>query len=356
MLNTIAAVFIFGIIVLVHEFGHFLLAKLNGVGVVEFSMGMGSRIFSVQHGETRYSVKCLPFGGSCMMEGEDENSDSEKSFFHKSAYAKFAVIAAGPGFNFILAFLAAMVIVFQVGHDNPVVQDVMPGLPAQEAGLMEGDVITEIDHRKVYASRDISLYLNTHPGKAISLLYERPVRQGEGKQDIYVTKYVELQPGYSEEYQSYMIGAIFKGYEKSENPIAFVRNSFYEIQYVIRSTIDSFGMLLRRQIAADDAVAGPVKIVSMVGETVGNSWEAGLYTVLYVVANWILLLSTSLGFMNLLPIPALDGGRLLFLLIEMVRGKPLNPEKEGMVHAVGMALLMGLMVWVLCHDIVDLMH
>lgn len=356
MLNTIAAILIFGIIILIHEFGHFLLAKINGVGVLEFSIGMGPRLFSFKRGETRYSIKCLPFGGSCMMEGEDAEAPGERSFFHKPAAARFAVIAAGPGFNFLLAFLAAMVIVFQVGHDNAVITDVMSGLPAQEAGLMKGDVITKIDHRTIYASRDISLYLNTHPGKAITVYYQRPVIQADGKTEIYEKKYVVIQPGYSEEYRSFMIGAIFQGYEKSKTPAAFIRNCIYEIQYVIRSTIDSFGMLLRKQIAADDAVAGPVKIVSMVGETVGSSRKAGLYTLLYVVANWILLLSTSLGFMNLMPIPALDGGRLVFLLVEMVRGKPLDPEKEGMVHTAGMALLMGLMVWVLCHDIIDLMH
>lgn len=351
MLNTLAAIFLFGLIVLIHECGHFLFAKLNGIGVVEFSIGMGPRLCSVMRGETRYSIKLLPFGGSCMMVGEDSGNPDPKSFQNKSALARISVIAAGPVFNFILAFLFAMVIVSQVGHDAPVLKGVADGSPAQQAGLQAGDRITHINHRRVSAYRDVSLYLYTHPGESLTIRYERPFGGVWQKGTAAEKRHVEITPVYNQEYQSYMLGVVFEGYEKAGNPIEFLAYSAYEVKYCITSTFDSFGMLFRRQLKVDDAVAGPVQIVTMVGQTVGEGREAGARALIYIICNWGLLLSASLGIMNLLPIPALDGGRLLFLLIELVRGEPIDPEKEGMVHLFGMMVLMALMVMILFNDI-----
>lgn len=355
MLNILAAIFLFGLIVLIHEFGHFLFAKLNGIGVVEFSIGMGPRLCSFVRGETRYSIKILPFGGSCMMVGEDSSDPDPKSFQNKSVLARISVIAAGPGFNFILAFLFAMVIVAQVGHDTAILKDVTEGSPAQEAGLQAGDKITRINQRKVSAYRDVSLYLYTHPGETVTVCYERPFGGVWQKGTAAEKRSVEITPAYNEQYQSYMLGVVFEGYEKAENPFQFLAYSAYEVKYCITSTFDSFGMLFRRQLKVDEAVAGPVQIVTMVGETVGEGREAGARALIYIIANWGLLLSASLGIMNLLPIPALDGGRLLFLLVELVRGEPINPEKEGMIHLAGMMLLMALMVMILFNDIRKLM-
>jgi len=355
LLNILAAILLFGLIVLIHEFGHFLFAKLNGIGVVEFSVGMGPRLLSIVRGETRYSIKALPFGGSCMMVGEDSGDPDPKAFNNKPVWARMLVIAAGPGFNFILAFLFAMVLVSQVGHDGNVLYGVLEGSPAQEAGLQAGDKIVRINNRKVTAHRDVSLYLLTHPGVPVTLRYERPVNGSWENGGASERRSVEVTPAFNQEYQSYMLGVQFMGYEKVKGPLELLSASAYEIKYCIVSTFDSFGMIFRRQIKMEDAVAGPVQIVSMVGETVGEGREAGGAAVLYVISNWILLLSASLGIMNLLPIPALDGGRLLFLFIELVRGKPLDPEKEGMVHTAGLMLLMALMVLVLFHDIRKLM-
>ncbi len=351
MLNILAAIIVFGVIILIHEFGHFLLAKLNGIGVVEFSIGMGPRIVSFLRGETRYSVKLFPFGGSCMMIGEDGEQSDPKSFQNKSVWARILVIAAGPGFNFILAFLAAMVIVAQVGHDGTELVGVIDGYPAQEAGLMAGDRITHINGRRVSAHRDISTYLYTHPGETVTLRYVRPAGGSWESGGAAERRSATMTPVFIDEYQSYMLGLQFYGYEKAGSIGEFLSYSLYEVKYCITSTFDSFGMLFRRQIRADEAMAGPVQIVSMVGETVGEGREAGTAAVIYVIANWILLLSASLGIMNLLPIPALDGGRLLFLLLELIRGKALDPEKEGRVHMIGMMLLMMLMVMILFNDI-----
>ena len=152
-----------------------------------------------------------------------------------------------------------------------------------------------------------------------------------------------------------MLGVQFGGYQKIHGIGQLIHYSAYEVKYCVVSTIDSLGMLFRRQIRADEAVTGPVGIVNMVGETVQESRQISARAVVLTLANWVLLLSSSLGIMNLLPIPALDGGRLVFLLIELVRGKPVDPEKEGMVHMAGMAVLMALMVLVLFNDIRNLL-
>ena len=152
-----------------------------------------------------------------------------------------------------------------------------------------------------------------------------------------------------------MMGVQFGGYQRIHGIGQLIRYSAYEVKYCVTSTIDSLGMLFRHQIRADEAVTGPVGIVNMVGETVQESRQISARAVVLTLANWVLLLSSSLGIMNLLPIPALDGGRLVFLLIELVRGKPVDPEKEGMVHMAGMAVLMALMMLVLFNDIRNLM-
>ncbi len=350
MLYILAGILLFGVIVLVHEFGHFLFAKANGIGVVEFSIGMGPRVWSFSYGGTRYSVKCLPFGGSCMMVGEDADNPDPTAFNNKSVWARISVIAAGPVFNLIFAFLCAMVIVAQVGHDLPVLYDIVEDSPAARAGLLPGDRITRINNRKVSSRRDVSLYLMSHPGEPLTIRYERESAEGISRQTA------ELVPKYSEEYQSYMMGVSFLGnYKKAENPIEFLDYSLYEVKYCIVTTVDGIRMLFQGQMKVEDSVTGPVGIVSMVGETIEEGQKSGAAVLLNIIATWGLLLSATLGIMNLLPIPALDGGRLLFLLIELLRGKPVDPEKEGMVHAAGMALLMMLMVLVLFNDIRKLM-
>ena len=269
--------------------------------------------------------------------------------------SRIAVIAAGPVFNFILAFLFAMLIVAQIGHDAPVLTGVMEKSPAEEAGLQAGDCITKINGRHITAYRDIMLYTFSHPGQEMKVSFTRPAKEGTAESDGATSGFVTLTPRFSEEYQSYMMGVQFGGYQKIHGIGQLIHYSAYEVKYCVTSTIDSLGMLFRHQIRADEAVTGPVGIVNMVGETVQESRQISARAVVLTLANWVLLLSSSLGIMNLLPIPALDGGRLVFLLIELVRGKPVDPEKEGMVHMAGMAVLMALMVLVLFNDIRNLM-
>lgn len=350
MISILAAILIFGVIVFIHELGHFLLAKLNGIGVVEFSIGMGPRLVSTVRDETRYSIKALPFGGSCMMLGEDAEEQDEKAFNNKSVLARISVIAAGPVFNFILAFICAVVLVQLVGCDRPVINGVREGFPAQAAGLQAGDKIIKVNNRKVFANRDLSMYLMSHPGESLILTFERPL-DGGGKE----LKQVMITPQQLDDKQTYMIGVEFQSPQKTESLPELFSASAYEVKFCITSTFDSFRMIFNKQIKVDEAVAGPVRIVTMVGENVeANGRSGGAVAVLYAICNWSLMLSASLGLMNLLPIPALDGGRLLFLFLELLRGKPVDPDKEGMIHMAGMMVLMTLMVLVLVNDIRNL--
>ena len=276
-------------------------------------------------------------------------------FNNKSVFARIAVIAAGPVFNFILAFFAGILIVSQVGHDNPVLIGVEDGSPAQEAGLMPGDKITRINNRKISAYRDIQLYTLSHPGQELTISYERPAGGSWENKGAAEKRTAVLTPAFNEEYQAYMLGVLFAGYEKTDSFAELIRCSAYEVKYCIVSTFDSLRMLFTKQLPVEDAVTGPVGIVSMVGETVEQGREAGAMVLIVILANWVLLLSSSLGIMNLFPIPALDGGRLFFLFLELLRGKPMDPEKEGMVHLAGMMVLMALMLFVLFHDVQKLL-
>lgn len=345
IINILIAILLFGFIVLVHEFGHFLFAKLNGIGVVEFSIGMGPRLCSMVRGETRYSIKILPFGGSCMMIGEDEQQADPKAFNNKPVWARISVIAAGPIFNMILAFLFAFIIVAVQGHDYPVISEVMDHYPAVEAGLEPGDRIMKINKQKISSSRDIGLYFMSHPGEAVTISY----RRDENGNQIQGT--TNVTPMYVAERQSYMIGISFVPEQPVSSAGELIACSAYEVKYCVSTTFVSLRMLVQKQIPVDEAVSGPIGIVSMVGETIENGREQGVLTVLYYLSYWILLLSSSLGIMNLLPLPALDGGRLVFLILELLRGKPIDQEKESMVHMAGMMVLMALMVLILFNDV-----
>ncbi len=345
-MSLIAAVLIFGLIILIHEFGHFLLAKRNGIGVLEFSLGMGPRLVSFRKGETRYSIKLLPFGGSCMMLGEDEEEAASNAFGNKSVWARISVVAAGPFFNFLLAWLLAMVLVGFTGYSEALVADTEEGYPAREAGIQAGDVVTKINGRAVHAYRDINLYTLTHPGKAIEVTCERIGEDGEK------TSYTSLlEPVWDPERGMYRIGVLFDGtYYSAKSPLTLMAQGIYEVEFCIRYVFDTFYMMFRGLVTIDD-LSGPVGIVSAIDSTVEEAAPYGLATVALSLVSLSILLSANLGVMNLLPIPALDGGRLVFLLLEAVRGKPIDREKEGMVHLAGMMLLMALMIFVLFNDV-----
>lgn len=342
-MGIILAILLFSAIVIFHELGHFLLAKKNKIRVDEFSLGLGPTIFGKQFGETKFSLKLLPFGGACMMGEDDVDDMSEGSFNSKSVWARMSVIVAGPVFNLILAWILCMIIIGWTGYRAPVVSNVTDGYSAQEEGIEPGDVIKKIGGKSVHIWNDISLYNMMHAGtKSVEVKYER-----DGKDYTVV-----LEPKQNEGDAFPLLG-ITGGEMVRPGVIGTVRYGAYTVKYWITYTVDSLKMLISGKVGVKD-LSGPVGIVSAVDNVYQEAAPAGMAVVILNLLNIGVLLTANLGVMNLLPLPALDGGRLVFLIIEAVRGKRVPPEKEGMVHFAGFVLLMALMVVIMFNDILKL--
>ena len=339
-MSIILALIIFSLIILIHELGHFLLAKRGGVTVEEFSLGMGPRLISTVKGGTRYSLKLLPFGGSCMMLGEDEATTEEGSFASKSVWTRISVIAAGPIFNFILAFVLSVIIIGSIGVDKPVILAVSEGFPAAEAGIQKGDTILKMNGTKIRLSREVTNYVTFHQGEDVTFVYEH-----EGEE-----RTVTLSPEQNEGGR-YIFGlSTVSSYREKVGAWETLKYSAYEVKYWIQTTISSLKMLFTGQVGIND-MSGPVGVVTIIGDTYKESAADGGFYIWLNMLNISILLTANLGVMNLLPLPALDGGRLVFLIIEAIRRKRIDPDKEGMVHFVGLMLLMVLMIVVMFNDI-----
>ena len=371
-MKILLALIIFSLIIVIHELGHFLLAKRGGIRVNEFSLGMGPRILSKQIGETRYSLKLLPFGGSCMMEGEDGynpetdapgsmmertevvdvlsgeknrrrqavlvNGIPEDSFAAKSVWTRISVVAAGPVFNFILAFILSLIVIGSIGYDAPVVVALTEDFPAEEAGMQPGDRIVKMNDTRIHVYREVNMYVQMNQGKTVELTYER-----NGERHT-----VTLEPKQAEN-GMYYLGLRGSGIRMKGNILQTIGYSVYEVKYWVSTTIKSLGMLFGGRVGADD-ISGPVGIVNAIGDTYESSRADGAFYVWLNMLYISILLTANLGVMNLLPLPALDGGRLVFLILEAIRGRGIDPEKEGMVHFVGLMVLMALMVFVMFND------
>ena len=336
-------VLIFGVVVISHEFGHFLLAKANGIHVVEFSVGMGPVLCSFQRKDTKYSLKLFPIGGACMFEGEDglNNSEGAKSpgaFPNANVWARISTVVAGPLFNFLLAFIVSLIMVQFIIIQEPVITQVSPDSAAMEAGLLPGDRILSLNGSKVHLYHEVSVFNQMNKGAEVTVVYER---NGERYSTV-------LTPKYDETYGRYMFGIVNNSYVELKG-LDGLRYAWYEVRASVLTTYKSLGMLVQGKVSRKE-VAGPVGLANVVGDIYEETKESPM-DVFVNMLNIVMFLSVNLGILNLLPIPALDGGRLVFLLIEVVRGKPIPPEKEGMVHFIGFVFFMILMVLVFFNDI-----
>ena len=343
-MGIIVAILLFSFIVIFHELGHFLLAKANKIRVNEFSLGLGPTIIGKKIGETKFSLKLLPFGGACMMGEDDADDMSEGSFNSKSVWARISVIIAGPMFNLILAWILCFIMILWIGYRAPVVYDVEEGYAAAEAGMQAGDVITEINGRNVYLWEEISLYnqMNLN-GEDLEITYMR-----DGKETT-----IFLEPRMLEGDSYPRMGIMGEAERKQPGIFGSVQYGFYMVRYWVNYTFDSLKMLVTGQVGVKQ-LSGPVGIVSMVDQTYQQAAAVNIQSVILSMMNFGILLTANLGIMNLLPKPAFDGGREVFLVIEAVRGKRIPPDKEGFVHFIGFAALMLLMVVVLFNDVMRL--
>lgn len=343
-MGIILAILLFSAVIVFHELGHFTLARLNGIRVDEFSLGLGPTLIGKQIGGTKFSLKLFPFGGACMM-GEDDTDDLEDgSFNSKSVWARISVIIAGPIFNFIMALILSVIFVAWIGYSAPVIDSVDAKYSAEQQGLQAGDVITEMNGKRIHLWDEVTLFnLMNQKGDAVAITYERA-----GKEYT-----ATVQPKQLEGDTIRRIGIVSSGQKTKAGPLESVKYGAYTLKYWVNYTFDSLKLLVTGQVSVKQ-LSGPVGIVNIVDDTykqaVPNGWE----TVVLNLMNIAILLSANLGVMNLLPLPALDGGRLVFLFVEAIRKKRVAPEREGMVHFAGFALLMVLMVVVLYNDILRL--
>lgn len=435
VISIILAILILGVLVIVHEFGHFIVARKNGVFVKEFSIGFGPRIVShvSKKTGTRFSWKAIPFGGSCEMLGaleeEDDANQDERSYDKKSVWARMSISFAGPFFNFLLAFILSVVVVAMTGFDAPRVTHVEQGSPVYEAGIREGDIITKYNGASIDLSREIYLEQYMHPltdetpvpitykrdgktykvlvtpqatsyyrmglsyyaneaeavitevgedspiakaglrdgdvitsingetiasGKEMGAFFDTHVLNGEPVELTYLRHGVEKKTRITpQEETAYQLGFTYNAAFEKTNALDTLKYSFVEMKYQVVSIVKSLGYLFSGN-GSLDMLSGPVGIVEVIGSTYDASAPAGFMATLINMLSIVIILSMNLGILNLLPLPALDGGKLVLLIIEAIRRKPIKKKYEGIITVVGAVLIMALAVVVLVNDVIKL--
>lgn len=329
-MTIIYAIIIFCLLIFVHELGHFIVAKACGVKVNEFAIGMGPAIFKKQKGETLYAVRLFPIGGFCAMEGEDEDSEDDRAFNNKPAWQRALVLTAGSFMNLLTAVVLMIVIAFVVGQATTTVNEVLDDSPAYRAGMMSGDRIVEVDGTAVDEWNDVITYIGESSRDTADIVVER-----DGAQQT-LTAALEYDKesgrnkiGITPDMKHSIAGSVGSGMKNTWNMTVMM----YKV----------IKQLFTGDVSVSE-LSGPVGIVYAVNQ----SAKAGVIYVVYLAS----LLSLNLAIMNMLPFPALDGGRLLFLLIRKITGKRITDAIEGKIHFIGIILLMVLMVYVTWNDIV----
>lgn len=327
----IAAVLAFGLLILIHELGHFILAKINGVKVEEFSIGMGPQVLGIKGKETNYSIRILPIGGYVKMLGEEGDSNDPRAFNNKNPLRKLSIVSAGPIMNFLLGIVLFAVIASQKGYLMPVIDKTIANKPAQQVGLKPGDKIVRANKSKVLTWEDFLTEIYINGKDPISIVYKR------GNE----TKQVMIKPEFNKSEKRYIIGAygrqvLHPGVGDS------IYYGFVETRSLINQTAAFFKTLFKGKANMND-VGGPVTIIKMSGAAA----KAGIFTLLAFCAY----ISIQLAVFNIIPFPALDGGYILLFLFEIITGKKVDQNKVGMINYVGFAILMILMVLVTVKDV-----
>ena len=347
IINILIFIVMLGFIVFVHEFGHFTWAKICGVYVYEFAIGMGPKLWSHKGKETEYSIRAIPLGGFCAMAGEDVDDDDvkkipkSKRLQAKNPFQRFLIMFFGAGNNFISAFLLLFLIALIWGGStmDPVITAVQEGTPAYEAGLTKGDKILKIDDHNIISSDDVTLYLalSDHTKKTTFT-----VENSNGDKEVIKVKPEKTKIDGQETY----IFGISLVQKKTHGFVASLKYMVDKGNGLFRQMWITVKYLFTGKVSINQ-LSGPVGIYSIVG----SQREAGIAALLFLTAY----LSINVGFINLLPLPAFDGGHILFILIEILRfGKPVDPKVENYIHTAGMILLLLLMLYVTVHDIIRL--
>ena len=328
MTTAILAILLFCIMIFPHELGHFIAAKRMDVKVNEFSFGMGPAIWKRQKGETLYSIMLFPIGGFCAMEGEDEESEEPRAFTNKKPWQKIVILAAGSFMNVICAVIIMIIVTGILGFTTTTIDEVTAGSPAAKAGIVQGDEIVEINDKKVESWGDVSQYIGEAGEKSVTIEVSR---DGNAKTLV-------MQPEYDDAGR-YVVGikcAI------SHSPLRAIAEGSKATWNMTVDMFDVLGQLFTGKLGTEN-LSGPVGMVQMVSETTQYGfWYYGFLTA---------LICMNLAIMNMLPFPALDGGRIIFVLYTAITGKPVSQKVEGTIHFVGIILLFALMIYVTFNDI-----
>ena len=351
MIYFLSFLAVLGILIFVHEFGHFLVARRLGVGVTKFSFGFGPKLAGFQRGETEYLISAIPLGGYVKLVGENDGEEippeqQEKAFCNKPVWVKMAVVAAGPIGNLLFAFLVFWgIFLGGVPVLTPKIGDVMPDTPAARAGLKAGDLIVRIGEKKITTWDELAAGIKeSGAGKGLPLTIRR------GEEEIRVTVTPEIREGrtiFGERVDGPKIGVVASKeiIQRKINPVAAVGRAAEETWRITHLTVLTVGKLVMRVIPSD-SLGGPILIAQMAGDQAREGVSPFVY--------FLGLLSVNLGILNLLPIPILDGGHLLFFSIEALRRKPLSPQARMMAQQVGLALILMLTALVFYNDIARL--
>lgn len=379
MVTAIVTIVVFLVMITLHELGHFTAAKLLGVKVPEFSVGMGPAILKRQGKETLYALRVLPIGGYCRLEGENGESDDPAAFSNQTLWKRFVIVAAGAIINLLLGFALFMAVVKMM---SPIATNIVEKVDERsyldEAGVMPGDRIIGINGHKVGIFNEIGLYIDEiePEEKSTELVIKRgrekkrlsiplsssetTVTYGEkgaeftdtvnGITKSYTVQYEKEVPqdiiGKSYSQSRYIIG--FEAKREDITALNIVPEAWHYTRYVIKSIFSAIFDLISGKLGIG-SLSGPVGVAGVINDAV-NSGKDSLLNILFIVAT----LTLNLGIFNLLPLPALDGGRLFFMLIELIRRKPVPPEKEGLVHTIGLVLLLMLAAVVCYSDVMKL--
>lgn len=352
ILYIIIAIILFGLLIAVHEFGHFFTSKLLGVKVNEFAVGMGPRIFHRTRGETEYSLRLLPIGGFCAMEGEDEATEDPRSFAAQAGWKKFLILVAGAAMNFLAGVLIILVLFSQAtAFSAPEITGFMDGaehLP--QGGLQVGDRFYSIDRHRIYFTGDVSLYLG-RAGDTVDLVVLR-----DGKLVVLDDfDFSAKVPYVDESGETVYKRGVYFGVAEAATPWLVLKNTWYQAVDCVRTVWLSLGDLVTGRAGVRE-LSGVIGIVDAVGDAGASAASAaeGLYSTFSFMA----LIAINLAVMNLLPIPALDGGRIFFLIVgwvfRLLTRKDLDPKYENAVNVAGFVLLMGLMILVAISDVLKI--
>lgn len=331
-MKYVLAILALGILIIVHELGHFIMAKINKVKVNEFSIGMGPKIFTYEGKETKYSLSLFPVGGYVEMLGAQEDVEDDKSFSSKSPLRRISIIIAGVFMNFILAICIFTAVICHGGYVETNISEVSVGSPLAEAGVKNGSIIKEINGQNIYTYYDISLNEDITRGKDLTIKYEY---KGQVKE-------TKITPEYLEDEKRYIMGATFE-VNKAPSLIEGVKQSFKQTATLVTQTVKTLKNLVIGKGNFKTDIGGPVSVVKLSADAA----QSGMWD----LVNLVGLMSISLAVFNLIPIPALDGGWTILLLIELITRRKLPDKVIGVLNGVFFILLMVLMVAVTIKDI-----